>query len=47
MATYYVKSTGSDSNSGLSDALAWKTISKVNSQTFSPGDTILFNCGDT
>lgn len=27
MAIYYVKTTGSDSNSGLSEALAWRTIS--------------------
>jgi parallel beta-helix repeat protein len=48
---YYVKSTGSNSNTGLSDAQAWQTISKVNSEwaagTFLAGDRILFNKGDT
>lgn len=48
---YYVKTGGSDSASGLSDALAWGTISKVNSfwaaGSFVPGDQILFNKGDS
>ncbi len=47
MTTYYVKNAGSDSNSGLSDALAWQTINKVNTSSFNPGDSILFNKGDT
>lgn len=46
MATYYIKTNGDDTKSGLSDALAWKTISKVNSVTLNAGDTILFNRGD-
>jgi len=42
-ATYYVDaSNGNDSNNGTSQATAWKTISKVNSSSFSPGDYILF-----
>ncbi len=44
---YYVKSTGNDNNTGLSDAQAWATIAKVNASSFSPGDTIFFNKGDT
>lgn len=48
---YYVKASGSDSNTGLSDAQAWKTITKVNSEwsagKFIPGDAIYFNKGDT
>ena len=48
---YYVKTAGSDSNTGLSDAQAWKTITKVNTVwaagTFAPGDCIYFNRGDT
>lgn len=48
---YYVKSTGSDSNTGLSDAQAWQTISKVNTEwaagTFAAGDFIYFRRGDT
>ena len=34
---YYVSTSGNDNNSGLSQALAWKTIAKVNSVTFSAG----------
>ena len=44
---YYIKNTGSDNNTGLSDAQAWKTISKVNAATLLPGDQILFNRGDS
>jgi uncharacterized repeat protein (TIGR02059 family) len=44
---YYVKSTGNNNNTGLSNAQAWETISKVNASSFSPGDTIFFNKGDT
>ena len=51
MAIYYVKNGGNNSNSGLSDALAWADLTKVNSFwaafSFSPGDSILFKCGDT
>jgi parallel beta-helix repeat protein len=47
MAVYYVKNGGSDAASGLSDALAWATINKVNISTFAAGDFILFNKGDT
>jgi parallel beta-helix repeat protein len=47
---YYVKTAGNDSNTGLSDAQAWKTIIKVNSEwssgKFIPGDRIYFNRGD-
>ncbi|HEW78650.1 MAG TPA: hypothetical protein ENH34_01600, partial [Phycisphaerales bacterium] len=46
-ATYYVKNGGNDAASGLSDAAAWATVYRVNSQTFSPGDTICFKAGDT
>lgn len=45
--TYYVSNTGNDSNSGLTEVLAWQTLDKVNSTTFSPGDNILFKRGDT
>jgi hypothetical protein len=47
MATYYVKTAGSDSADGLSDANAWATIAKVNGFTFNAGDMICFNRGDT
>jgi hypothetical protein len=46
--TYYVDSVdGSDSNSGTSEALAWKSLSKVNATTFTQGDEILFKAGDS
>lgn len=45
---YYVSITGSDSNSGLTEVIPWKTINKVNSfGGFNPGDSILFKRGDT
>jgi len=47
MADYYVKNDGDDTKAGTSDALAWKTINKVNGETFSAGDNIYFNKGDT
>jgi parallel beta-helix repeat protein len=47
-ATYYIDADkGNDSNSGRSESSAWKTISKVNSVSFSAGDNILFKCGST
>lgn len=46
-ATYYVSDAGNDSNSGLTTALPWKSITKVNSATFLNGDRILFRRGDT
>lgn len=40
---YYVSSTtGSDLNSGTTTSSAWKTLDKVNSFSFSIGDSILF-----
>jgi hypothetical protein len=48
---YYVKNGGSDLADGLSDGNAWETITKVNAvwvaKSFAPGDSILFNRGDT
>ncbi len=45
--TYYVSnSSGNDSNNGLSSSSPWKTLSKVSSYTFAPGDSILFKEGD-
>lgn len=43
---YYIDSeNGSNSNNGRSINKAWKTLSKVNSTTFHPGDSILFKAG--
>jgi uncharacterized repeat protein (TIGR02059 family) len=44
---YYVSSsTGNDGWDGLSAATAWKSISKVNSVSFVPGDVVAFMKGD-
>lgn len=45
--TYYVKKNGNDGLDGLSDATAWKSISKVNNYSFNTGDDVYFKCGDT
>jgi hypothetical protein len=45
--TYYVSTSGSDVNNGLSPATAWQTIAKVNSSSFAAGTNILFNGGQT
>ncbi|HSW97045.1 MAG TPA: hypothetical protein VLF89_04440 [Candidatus Saccharimonadales bacterium] len=45
--TYYVSSSGNDTNNGLSQTSPWQTINKVNSMTFQPGDSILFEGGQT
>jgi hypothetical protein len=46
-AIYYVKNSGDNKASGLSDQKAWKTIAKVNSFNFSDGDTVRFSRGST
>jgi len=46
-ATYYISNSGNDSNTGLTTTQAWKTLNKVNSLTFKPGDQILFQRGST
>lgn len=44
--TYYVDgNAGSDASTGTSPSSAWKTLGKVDSTTFSPGDRILFHGG--
>jgi len=45
--TYYVSNAGDDDNLGTSPDEAWETIARVNRQSFSPGDGILFRRGDT
>lgn len=43
---YYIDSeNGNDTNSGTSESSAWKTLDKVNSVVFEPGDNILFKSG--
>ncbi|WP_138756102.1 3-keto-disaccharide hydrolase [Paenibacillus sinopodophylli] len=44
--TYYVDATaGNDANTGTSSTNAWRTLPKVNSTIFSPGDRILLKSG--
>lgn len=47
--TYYVSSSGNDSNSGTTISAPWKTINKVNSSmsALKPGDQVLFQKGGT
>jgi len=45
--TYYVSSSGgSDSSDGTTPSSAWKTLAKVNAQTYQAGDSILLKRGD-
>src|SRR6266567_2949094 len=45
-AAYYVDSRdGNHLNSGTTPASAWKSLAKVNSKTFHPGDRILLKSG--
>jgi hypothetical protein len=46
--TYYLDATnGSDAKTGRSTTTAWKSLSKINSSGFVPGDSILFKRGET
>ena len=44
---YYVSSSGTDTNSGLSIPAAWRSPARANSQTLAPGDQVLFEGGTT
>ncbi|TDC82651.1 hypothetical protein E1193_11205 [Micromonospora sp. KC606] len=44
--TYYVSAAGNDTNAGTSSGAAWRSLDKVNSTAFQPGDTILLRAGD-
>jgi parallel beta-helix repeat protein len=45
-ATYYVDSlNGNDSNSGTSSSSPWRTLAKISSSKFAPGDVILLRKG--
>src|ERR1700676_1757873 len=47
-ATYYVDSTAGDDNyGGTLSGTPWRTLSKLNATTFSPGVRILFKSGAT
>ncbi len=46
-ATYYVDNGGNDTNSGTDTAHPWQTIDKINAMTFTAGDSILFEGGQT
>ncbi|MBQ7303098.1 MAG: hypothetical protein IJW89_05905 [Clostridia bacterium] len=47
-ATFYVDAqNGSDDNDGLSPATAYKSLAKISSRFFRPGDKILFKRGGT
>ena len=43
-ATYYVRKTGNDNNSGTSPAAAWLTLGKA-AQTLVAGDTVYVGAG--
>jgi hypothetical protein len=43
--TYFISPDGNDASTGLSIKTAWKTLEKVNSVIFQPGDKILFQSG--
>jgi hypothetical protein len=46
--TYYVDATnGNDSDNGTTASKAWKSIEKVNSVMFQPGDRLLFKANET
>lgn len=45
--TYYVSNSGADGNNGTSTGTPWQTISKVNGFSFTSGDIIQFNGGQT
>jgi hypothetical protein len=47
-ATYYLDSAhGNDSADGMSASRAWRSLAKVNSGTFAPGDRILLRSGSS
>lgn len=46
--TYYVDyTTGDDSDNGTTEALAWKTVAKVNAATLTAGQVVCFKRGET
>jgi hypothetical protein len=47
MSTYYISPAGSDNNNGTSPSSPWHSIGKVSSTHFNPGDSVLFQGGQT
>jgi hypothetical protein len=45
--TYFVSTSGSDSNNGTSSVTPWQTIGHVNAQSFAAGSTVQFDGGQT
>ncbi|MBN2487384.1 MAG: discoidin domain-containing protein [Bacteroidales bacterium] len=43
--TYYVSNSGDNGNNGTSKATPWRTLAYLNTKTFAPGDSILFEAG--
>ncbi|MGE5053900.1 MAG: polysaccharide deacetylase family protein [Acidobacteriota bacterium] len=43
--SYYVSNGGADGNNGTSAGTAWRTLARVNAQTFAAGDTIYLQRG--
>src|SRR5262245_19734514 len=43
---YYLSLQGNDSSSGTSASSPWKSLSRANQVTYSPGDQILLRGGD-
>ncbi len=44
-ASYFVDCAGADANSGTTASAAWKTLDKINTGRFQPGDRILLKSG--
>lgn len=45
--TYYLSPSGNDANAGTTPDQAWASIDKINETRFYPGDSILFQEGNT
>lgn len=46
-STYYLSPKGNDLNAGTSQALAWRSLDKLNQTTFAAGDSILLEGGES
>ncbi len=45
--TFFVATSGSDANDGLSQRSPWRSLDKVNAAALEPGDKVFFKRGDT